>query len=121
MMQLEKLLTCITSDETIDMQAVLEFRARIRSLCDRAPEAARYFAFIILEFTDTSASSIMRRSKARDPTYRPPKSPRIVAQAGSEENEDQITPCKTPSPSPPPRASPESVPASLVGPVESAS
>jgi hypothetical protein len=33
MMQLEKLLTCITSDETIDMQAVLEVCRRLLLKC----------------------------------------------------------------------------------------
>ncbi|KAN0069038.1 hypothetical protein V8E54_012667 [Elaphomyces granulatus] len=68
--KLEQLFTClVTLDATINMQTQPEFRARIHSLCVRAPEVARHFAATILEFSNVGAIQTARKSISKAPSY----------------------------------------------------
>src|SRR4029077_20344101 len=73
LVQLEKLLSLVTSDATM-----------MRTLCDQASEAARNFMTTFMEFSDagTTQTSKRKRISRRDPSYRPSKSARIVEKTG---------------------------------------
>jgi hypothetical protein len=66
----------------------LQFRARMRGICDTAPEAAQDFAKVILEISGMGATesatnpSTLPGSTTRDLSYRPPRSARIAEKSG---------------------------------------
>jgi hypothetical protein len=86
---LEKLVCLATSDAMSNMQALPEFRATIRSLCNKAPEVARCFAMTILEFSATNSATWSSKCKStsnKDLSYRPPRSVKTAEKADQQQS-----------------------------------